>query len=101
MLVPVLLGTSIIAFSLMHLAPGDPARTIAGEHASQQTINRIREKYGLDKPIYVQYGIWLGDVLRGNMGRSIASNEYVTGRYSIDFPVHLSLLSRQWSWLYW
>ncbi|KKM44222.1 hypothetical protein LCGC14_1561800, partial [marine sediment metagenome] len=54
MLVPVLLGTSIIAFSLMHLAPGDPAQTMAGQHASQKTINAIREKYGLDKPVYVQ-----------------------------------------------
>jgi len=86
MLVPVLLGTSIIAFSLMHLAPGDPARTIAGEHASQQTINRIREKYGLDKPVYVQYGIWLGNVLRGDMGRSIASNEYITKEILDRFP---------------
>ncbi len=86
MLVPVLLGTSIIAFSLMHLAPGDPARTMAGEHASQQTINAIREKYGLDKPLYIQYGIWLSNVLRGNMGRSIVSNEYVTKEILDRFP---------------
>ncbi len=86
MLVPVLLGTSIIAFSLMHLAPGDPARTMAGEHASQQTINAIREKYGLDKPLYIQYGIWLGNVLRGDMGRSIVSNERVTKEILDRFP---------------
>lgn len=86
MLVPVLLGTSIIAFSLMHLAPGDPARTMAGEHASQQTINAIREKYGLDKPLYVQYGIWLSNALHGDMGRSIVSNEYVTKEILDRFP---------------
>jgi len=86
MLVPVLLGTSIIAFSLMHLAPGDPARTMAGQHASSQTINAIREKYGLDKPLYVQYGVWLGNVLQGDMGRSIASNEYVTKEILDRFP---------------
>ena len=86
MLVPVLLGTSIIAFSLMHLAPGDPARTMAGQHASQQTINAMREKYGLDKPLYIQYGIWLGNVLRGDMGRSIVSNEYVTKEILDRFP---------------
>ena len=51
MLIPVLLGASILAFSLIHLAPGDPARTIAGEHASVQTIEKIRIKYGLDKPL--------------------------------------------------
>ena len=86
MLIPVLLGTSIIAFSLMHLAPGDPARTMAGEHASSQTINAIREKYGLDKPLYVQYGVWLGNVFRGDLGRSIVSNEYVTKEILDRFP---------------
>jgi len=54
MMIPVLLGASIIAFSLIHLAPGDPARTMAGEHASIQTLERIREKYGLNKPLPVQ-----------------------------------------------
>jgi peptide/nickel transport system permease protein len=86
MLIPVLLGTSIIAFSLIHLAPGDPARTIAGEHASQRTINAIREKYGLDKPLYIQYGIWLNRALHGDMGRSIVSNEYVTKEILDRFP---------------
>ncbi|TKJ44802.1 peptide ABC transporter permease [Candidatus Aerophobetes bacterium Ae_b3b] len=86
MLIPVLLGTSIIAFSLIHLAPGDPARTMAGEHASQRTINAIREKYGLDKPIYIQYGIWLNRALHGDMGRSIVSNEYVTKEILDRFP---------------
>lgn len=86
MLIPVLLGTSIIAFSLIHLAPGDPARTMAGEHASQRTINAIREKYGLDKPLYIQYGIWLNRALHGDMGRSIVSNEYVTKEILDRFP---------------
>jgi len=86
MLIPVLLGTSIIAFSLIHLAPGDPARTMAGEHASQRTINAIREKYGLDKPLYIQYGIWLNRTLHGDMGRSIVSNEYVTKEIFDRFP---------------
>lgn len=86
MLIPVLLGTSIIAFSLIHLAPGDPAKTMAGEHASQRTINAIREKYGLDKPLYIQYGIWLNRALHGDMGRSIVSNEYVTKEILDRFP---------------
>jgi len=86
MLIPVLLGTSIIVFSLIHLAPGDPARTMAGEHASQRTINAIREKYGLDKPLYIQYGIWLNRALHGDMGRSIVSNEYVTKEIFDRFP---------------
>jgi peptide/nickel transport system permease protein len=77
MLVPVLLGVSILSFSLIRFAPGDPARTIAGEHASTQTVSAIREKYGLDKPLTTQYWIWLKQVIRGDLGRSIVSNEYV------------------------
>ncbi len=56
-LIPVILGVTIIAFSLIHIAPGDPARTMLGQHATQKEINEIREKYGLDEPLYVQYGI--------------------------------------------
>jgi len=86
MLIPVLLGTSIIAFSLIHLAPGDPARIMAGEHASQQVISAITQKYGLHKPLYIQYGIWLNCVLHGDMGRSIISNEYVIKEIFDRFP---------------
>ena len=86
MLIPVLLGASVLAFALIHLAPGDPARTMAGEHASPQTIEAIREKYGLDKPLPVQYWIWLKQALRGDMGRSISSNEYVTREILDRFP---------------
>jgi len=78
MLVPVLIGVSIIAFSLIHLAPGDPARTMLGERATQEQLNEIREKYGLDEPLYVQYGIWLNDVLHGDLGRSITTHEQVS-----------------------
>jgi len=86
LLIPVLLGVSILSFSLIQLAPGDPARTIAGEHASPQTISAIREKYGLDKPFTTQYWVWLKRVLRGDLGRSIVSNEYVTREILDRFP---------------
>jgi len=95
MLIPVLLGASILVFSLIHLAPGDPARTMAGEHASIQTIERIREKYGLDKPLITQYWIWLKQALQGDFGRSIVSNEYVSREIWDRFPntVELTLFS--------
>jgi len=86
MLVPVLLGVSIIAFSLIHLAPGDPARTMLGERATQEQLNEIREKYGLDKPLYVQYGIWLNGVLHGDLGRSITTHEHVSKEIMDRFP---------------
>jgi len=86
MMIPVLLGASIIAFSLIQLAPGDPARTIAGEHASIKTLERMREKYGLNEPLPVQYWIWLKRAMRGDLGRSIASNERVTTEILERFP---------------
>jgi peptide/nickel transport system permease protein len=85
-LIPVLVGVAVISFSLIHLAPGDPARTIAGEHASEQTIETLRVKYGLDKPIHVQFWVWFKQVLRGDFGRSIVSNEYVTREILDRFP---------------
>jgi peptide/nickel transport system permease protein len=91
MLIPVLLGVSILSFSLIHLAPGDPALTIAGERASPQIINAIREKYGLDKPLSTQYWIWLKQVLHGDLGRSIASNEYVIKEILERFPNTIEL----------
>lgn len=94
-LIPVLIGVAVISFSLIHLAPGDPARTIAGEHASEQTIQALREKYGLDKPILVQFWMWFKQVLRGDLGRSIVSNEYVAREIFDRFPntVELALFS--------
>ena len=91
MMIPVLLGASIIAFSLIHLAPGDPARTIAGEHASIQTLEKMREKYGLNDPLPVQYWIWLKQAMRGDMGRSIVTNEQVTTEILERFPNTIEL----------
>lgn len=95
MLIPVLIGVSIISFSLIHLAPGDPALTIAGERASPRVISAIREKYGLDKPLTTQYWVWLKQVLQGDLGRSIVSNEYVAKEILERFPntIELTLFS--------
>jgi peptide/nickel transport system permease protein len=90
-IIPVILGVTVIAFTLIHLAPGDPARTMLGQHATQQEIDEIRVKYGLDKPLYVQYFIWLGDVLHGDLGRSILSHEQVTTEIAARFPNTIEL----------
>jgi len=86
MLIPVLLGVSILAFSLIRLAPGDPAIIMAGDHASPQIISAIREKYGLDKPLTTQYWVWLKQILHGDLGRSIVSNEFVAKDILERFP---------------
>ena len=95
LLIPVLIGVSILSFMLIHLAPGDPARTIAGEHASTQTIKALQEKYGLDKPLVTQYWIWFRQVLKGDLGRSIVSNQHVMREILDRFPntVELTFVS--------
>jgi len=90
-IIPVVLGVTLIAFSLIHLAPGDPVRTMLGQHATQQEIDETRAKYGLDQPLYVQYFIWLGDVLKGDLGRSILSHEQVTTEIASRFPNTIEL----------
>lgn len=70
LVVPTLLGVTLIVFSMVRLIPGDPAIAIAGEHASAETISAIRERLGLDRPLPVQYMIFLGNLLRGDFGTS-------------------------------
>jgi peptide/nickel transport system permease protein len=71
LLVPVLLGVSIIIFLVLHLAPGDPAEIMLGSQATQADLARLRADLGLTEPLHVQYVRWLGLVVRGDLGRSI------------------------------
>ena len=71
LIIPTLLLISIVVFSIIHLAPGDPAFNLGGRHApSPDLVEAIRERYGVGQPIYVQYLIWLEKVLRGDLGYS-------------------------------
>ena len=66
----VLLGVSVITFSVIYVLPGDPARVIAGQRASEESLEGLRVKWGLDKPIVEQYTNYMQRLLRGDMGRS-------------------------------
>lgn len=77
--IPILLGVTVICFALVQIAPGDPIQNLLSPTASQADAERLRAAYGLDKPLPVQYVIWLGKVLVGDMGMSIANNTPVTG----------------------
>lgn len=68
--VVVLLVASVVIFFILRLAPGDPAASLAGPDASAATIEAIRHRLGLDQPLIVQYGVWLGGILTGNPGDS-------------------------------
>lgn len=76
-LVPILVGVSLFAFLLVHLVPGDPIQAMVGLEASEEAIQTLREKYGLDRSLPEQYVIWLGNVVRGDFGRSIQSRRPV------------------------
>ncbi|MEN9781088.1 MAG: ABC transporter permease [Burkholderiaceae bacterium] len=76
--VPVLLVVSIVVFLILRLAPGDPAAVIAGASATSQEIEQVRKQLGLDQPLVVQYGIWVGKVLQGDLGYSFYLNRPVT-----------------------
>jgi len=67
LLIPVIIGVSILIFVLMHMIPGDPARLLAGENATYEDIQNIREKYGLDEPLINQYFLFFKNVLTGNL----------------------------------
>lgn len=70
-IIPVLLIVTIITFLMIHLIPGDPARILAGEKARQATVEAMRIKLGLDKPLYVQYWIYLKDLVTLDLGTSL------------------------------
>jgi len=70
-LVPIALGVTILVFFLIHLVPGDPARTILGNHATPQKVALLHHEWGLDKPLPVQYWKFLGRMVRGDLGSSL------------------------------
>jgi peptide/nickel transport system permease protein len=75
--VVVLFFVAATVFAILHLSPGDPAELIAGERATPETIDAIRRGLGLDRPLLEQFVIWLGQLLRGDLGRSIYYNQPV------------------------
>jgi peptide/nickel transport system permease protein len=74
---PVAFGVSVVCFLLVHLAPGDPLSAVLPADATQATIDEMRAAYGFDKPLPVQYFIWLWHVLHGDLGVSIATGRPV------------------------
>lgn len=89
--IPVILLTTFLVFMLIHLIPGDPAQTVAGSDATPEQIQEVRIKMGLDKPLLVQYGIWLGDISRGDLGKSYISGMSVSRLVGDAFPATAQL----------
>jgi len=76
--IPVAGVVAVFVFLLLHLAPGDPAAIVAGSYAMPKDVERIREKLGLNEPIHIQFGKWISNVVRGDLGDSIFSEMPVT-----------------------
>lgn len=89
--IPVLFLFSIVVFAALRLVPGDPALVILGLDATPEAVAEIRKDMGLDKPIFVQYGIWLGDVVQGDFGVSWRSKQSVESLILRSLPATLEL----------
>src|SRR5262249_39573695 len=89
--VPLLLLTVTVVFLVFALIPGDPAVILAGETANQATVDAIRQRFGLDRPLVVRYGIYLRQMAGGDLGTSIFSGVPVTQEIRDRFPKTLEL----------
>ncbi|HEY7062340.1 MAG TPA: ABC transporter permease [Chloroflexota bacterium] len=98
-LVAVQFGVSLVVFFLIRLIPGDVVDYLYGQYVSSQRIDEIRALFGLDRPLLVQYGEWLGRVLHGDFGRSLVSGRPIANDLAMRFPVtaELALLAAAWS----
>jgi peptide/nickel transport system permease protein len=89
--VPVLFGLSIILFCFVHLLPGDPAAAILGQHATPESVARMRSYLGLDLPLWQQYLAYLNDLVHGDLGSSIINNQPVLKEFMTRFPATIEL----------
>lgn len=91
MLVPVLFGVTFLVFAIISLTPGDVAAMMLGQGATNESVAALRLEMGLDDPLIVQYGRYLGDLLRGDMGTSYATRKPVAEEIMSRFPNTLRL----------
>ena len=90
-IVPVLLGVSVLVFSFIHLIPGDPALTMLGERATPEKVAEVRARLGLDRPIWQQYVLYIGNAVRGDLGVSIVRGDPVASDLLRRFPATVEL----------
>lgn len=87
----IILIVTIFSFSIIHILPGDPARIVLGEEADQAAVDALREKMNLDKPIFEQYVLWIGGVVRGQFGDSITERRPVADIIAERLPRTITL----------
>ncbi|HEY0212462.1 MAG TPA: ABC transporter permease [Paenirhodobacter sp.] len=91
-LILVVFGVSLITFAISHMIPGDPARLLAGDRANDAMVAQIRDKLGLNQPLYVQYGRYIMGLFQGDLGTSIRTGRPVSEDIAAYFPATLELV---------
>jgi peptide/nickel transport system permease protein len=92
LIIPVLFGVSLLTFTLSHIVPGDPARLAAGPQGTPQMYQQLREEFGLDDPLPVQYWTYVTGLIEGDWGQSILSRRPVTKDLAAYWPATLELV---------
>jgi ABC-type dipeptide/oligopeptide/nickel transport system permease component len=90
-MIPITLGIITLIFALIHLIPGDPAVQIAGEGARPEDVAQVRKALGLDQPLWKQYVTYLGNLAKGDLGRSFRTNENVSTEIRARYPATIQL----------
>lgn len=90
-LIPIVLGVALIVFLLIHLIPGDPAQVMMGERGTAEALEQLRESMGLNDPLHIQFWNFIKDLLRGDLGRSIMSNNSIKEEIALRFPATIEL----------
>ena len=90
-LIPTLLGVSVIVFFMLRITPGDPAELLLGERATEKALHEIREHLGLNEPLHVQYGMFLKRLMKGDLGETIWSRQKVWIEVKERFPATIEL----------
>jgi peptide/nickel transport system permease protein len=87
----VVFGITFVVFMIIQLVPGDPARVVLGVAASEENVAALRERLGLNRPVWVQYGTWLGGLVQGDLGNSLITGQPVTEQIIQRLPATLTL----------
>src|SRR5579885_1117115 len=91
LLIPVLIGVSLLTFLISRIIPADPARMIAGPHAGPAQVEAVRHAYGLDRPLWQQYTTYMGGLLHGDMGTSLHTQRPVRDDLGDFLPATIEL----------
>ena len=92
LIIPTFIGITLLVFVLVRLIPGDPIETMAGEHGIDAALHeRLRHEYGFDRPVIVQYALYLSRLMHGDLGRSIVTHKPVIEEFTDLFPATVEL----------